>query len=113
MSVGVVRLVADLDATEAPVIAIPEAFANETAGRGRSVFHVNRAAVSRPAGGDRTADNRAANETTSDSRAEAALRACGGRCERTGDGCDRDDGSKCHLHVLGSPRDGAFSQRRV
>ena len=36
-------------------------------------------------------------------RGDAALGAGRGRSERTGERCDRDEGSKCLLHVFGSP----------
>src|SRR5665647_44050 len=93
-----VRSVADLDAAEAPAVTIPEALANHAAGRGR-VFVIHRTAIGRAAGGDGSADERAADQSAYHGCPDAALCACGCRGERTSDRCDRDEGSKCLLHV--------------
>ena len=98
-----IRSVADLDAAIAPVIAVPEALANHPARRVGRFFHVHRAAIGRAAGGDRATDDRAAEQAGRHACGNATLCACGRRCERTGNRCDRDQGSKCLLHVLGSP----------
>src|SRR6266852_365994 len=108
-SAGPVRSVADLDAAEAPAVTIPETLANPTA-RGRRFFHIHRGGT---AGRDGAADDRTADDSASHGCAEAALCACRSRGERTSDRCNRDKGSKCLVHVLGSPGDGALSQRRV
>src|ERR1700709_2408447 len=49
---GSFRSAADFDVAEAPAVAVPEAFANQVAGRGR-VFHIERATVGRAAGRER------------------------------------------------------------
>jgi hypothetical protein len=56
------RSVADLDAAEAPAVTIPEALANETAGR-RRVVVIHRTAIGRAAGGYGSADDRAADQS--------------------------------------------------
>src|SRR4051794_12380169 len=94
---------ADFDVAEAPAVAVPEAFANEMAGRGRRVFHIDRAAVSRAARGDRATDDCAADQAGRYARGNPALCACGRRGERSRKRCNRDQGSKCLLHVFGSP----------
>src|ERR1039458_6023385 len=100
-----VRSVADLDAAEAPVITIPEALANETAAGGRT-FHIDRRSAIiigwRRAGRDGSADNGATNQSASNGSTEAALRARGCSGERSCDRCNRDEGNKRLLHVLGS-----------
>src|SRR5471030_2657666 len=98
------RSVADLDPAEAPAVTVPEAFANQTAG-GRTVLYIHRTAIGRTAGRDRPADDGAADKSGRHACGYAALCACRGRYKRTGDRCDRDEGSKCLLHVLGSPGD--------
>src|SRR6266700_33877 len=105
--------VADLDATEAPAVTVPEALANHAARRRFVDIYALTIAIGRAAGGDRTTDDGAADQSGRNACGDAALCACGRRCERTSDRCDRDEGSKCLLHVLGSPGDGALGWRRV
>jgi hypothetical protein len=98
------RSTADLNAAEGPLVTIPEALTNPTAGRSLDIY---RGAIGRrgSGGGDGSADNCAADDSAGDGSAEAALGAGWGRGKRTGDRCNRDEGSKCLLHVLGSPGD--------
>src|ERR1700693_4841274 len=86
---GSFRSVADLDAAEAPAVTVPEALADQAAGRGR-VFHIDRATVGRAARGDCAADDRAAEEARCDTNANATLCAGRGRCQRTRKRCNRD-----------------------
>src|SRR5882757_1120333 len=85
------RSVADLDAAEAPAVTIPEALANHPA-RGRLDIDGLAIAIGRAAGGNRTADDGAADQAAYHACGNAALRV--GRCrgERTSDGRDRDEG---------------------
>src|SRR5882672_10623457 len=95
--------VADLDATEAPAVAVPEALANHAARRRLVDIYALTIAIGRAAVGDGTTDDGAADQSGRNACGDAALCACGRRGQRTSDRCDRDEGSKCLLHVLGSP----------
>jgi hypothetical protein len=103
-SASPLRSAADLDTAERPLVTIPKALANPTAGRS---LDIHRRAVGRrgSGGGNSATDNCAADDAAGDGCAEAALCAGGGHGKRTGDRCNRDEGRKCLLHVLGSPGD--------
>src|ERR1700687_808495 len=60
-----------LAAADAPAVTIPEALANETAG-GRRLFDIPRTAIGRAAGGDGSADDRAADQSAHDACGDAA-----------------------------------------
>src|SRR5437879_10635225 len=79
-----IKSVADLDAAETPLIAVPEALANHAARRIGRFFHVHRAAIGRAAGGDRATDDRAADQACGYACGHATLCARGRRRERTG-----------------------------
>src|SRR5438270_3694780 len=103
-----------MDASEAPAVAVPETLANHPARR--SFFDVNRrrSGIARTAGGDGSANNRAADQARGKACRYAALGACRGRKERAGNRRDREEGRKCLLHFLVSPGGGALDvQRRV
>src|SRR5437879_13618613 len=82
-----IKSVADLDAAETPLIAVPEALANHAARRVGRFFHVHRAAIGRAAGGDRTTDDRATGQPGSHACGNAKLCAWGGRRGPTGHSC--------------------------
>src|ERR1700754_1933975 len=109
---GAFRSVADLDTAEAPAVTVPETLANHPA-RGRSFLNIDRLAIGRAAGGDRTADDSAADQSCCQACGDATLCACRCRGKRTSYRCNRHEGSKCLLHVLGSPGDGVVGWRRV
>jgi hypothetical protein len=73
-SLSGIRLVADLVAAEAPAIAVPEALAHHAAGRIFVHIDRRRRGIGRAAGGDRAANDGAADQAGSHARGDAALR---------------------------------------